>query len=90
VLDGETLTVSLNPDIVGLEVFFAHQTVASGTMTFRNAGGGQVGSPLMTNGDCEVGPMPLRQIVQFTELVRTVEVTATGVTVWVDSFRVNP
>jgi hypothetical protein len=88
VLDGQTVTITV-PDIVGLEVFFAHETGATGTMTFRDSGGGTVGSPITTNGDCLMA-MPPRQVVAFGTPVRTIEVTASGGPLWIDTFRINP
>jgi hypothetical protein len=84
------VTITLEPDIVGLRVFFAHQTGASGTMTFRDVDGQPVGSPIATNGDCQVGPMPAVREITFPSPVHTIEVTATGAPVWIDTFTVNP
>lgn len=84
------VTITLEPDIVGLRVFFAHQTGASGTMTFKDAEGQTVGSALTTNGDCQVGPMPAVRELTFPTPVHTIEVSATGAPVWIDTFTVNP
>jgi len=84
------VTITFEPDIVGLRVFFAHQTGASGTMTFRDVEGQTVGSALTTNGDCEAGPMPAIRELTFPTPVHTIQVTATGAPVWIDTFTVNP
>jgi hypothetical protein len=53
-------------------------------MTFRDAMGTVVGASLSTNGDC-LASMPPRQQMSFTVPVQTIEVTASGGVVWVDS-----
>ncbi len=84
IINGQTLTIDLSPDIVGVEMFFVAEGGAAGTMTFRDAMGVPVGSPRTTNGNC-LASMPPRQQVTFPTPVRTIEVTATGGVVWVDS-----
>ncbi len=86
---GAPLTITLDPGIVGLDVFFAAERTATGTMVFRDGTGATVGSPLATNGNC-LASMPPRQRVSFSQAVRTIEVSAAGGTVWLDSFRINP
>jgi hypothetical protein len=86
---GEMLTITMETDIVGLEVFFAGEGSATGTMTFRDAGGNIVGSPLTTNGNC-LAMMPQKQQVSFPTPVHTIDVTASGGPVWIDTFRINP
>ncbi len=86
------LRITLGDDLVSLELFFTHQGgAASGEMRFFDSpvGGSEVGSPLMTNGDCLVVMHPL-QTVSFCTPVRRIEVTATGGAVWIDDFHVNP
>jgi|GEM_PF-2960446 len=88
VQSGQTLTIDLSPGIRGIDVFFAAEGAASGTMTFRDAMGATVGMPLATNGNC-LGAMPPRQQASFPVPVETIEVTASGGTVWVDSFTIS-
>lgn len=83
------LTIEFEGDVVSLELFFAHTTGASGTMTFLNADGNEVGTPLMTNGDC-LTSQPDAQEVEFPEAITTIEVTAEDGDVWIDTFVVNP
>jgi hypothetical protein len=74
---------------VGLEVFFvAEGGATTGTMTFRDGMGTPVGAALTTNGNC-LASMPPRQLRTFPVSVETIEVTATGGVVWVDSFAVS-
>lgn len=82
------LTITLDPGIVGLEVFFAAEGTATATMVFRDASGASVGSPLGTNGNC-LASMPSTQRVSFSRPVRTIEVSGMGGTVWLDTFRIN-
>ena len=86
------LTIMLSGDLTSLQVFFANQGVALGTMRFFDAvvGGNEVAPPMPTNGDCLAIMMPPLQLVSFSNCVRRIEVTATGGTVWIDDFRVNP
>jgi hypothetical protein len=85
---GQTLTISLAPGIVGLEVFFVAEGEATGTMTFRDGTGTPVGAGLTTNSNC-LASMPPRQQTAFPVPVETIEVTASGGVVWVDSFAVS-
>ncbi|MEE8476833.1 MAG: hypothetical protein V3S19_00605 [Gemmatimonadales bacterium] len=92
-LPGVPLTITLSGDLNTLEVFFVHQTGASGTMRFFDAvaGGNEILPPLLTNGDCLVAMHP-KQFRSFSTPVRRIEVTATGGpldAVWIDDFRVN-
>ncbi len=88
VQSGQTLTLDLSPGIMGIEVFFAAEGAASGTMTFRDAKGAVVGTPLATNGNCLVS-MPPNQQASFPVPVERIEVTASGGTVWVDSLTLS-
>ncbi len=85
------LTITLSDDLNNLSVFFAHQAAAgAGTMTFFDASGQPVGTPLTTNGPCESGPMPPKQMQCLSSPVRRIGVTASGGAVWIDDFEVNP
>ena len=85
---GSPLTITLSGDLVDLEVFFANVTGSSGEMHFFNAANDEVGTPLFTNGDCAAF-MPVTQSQVFGEGVRTIEVTASGGQVYIDTFVVN-
>ena len=82
------LTIELSDDLIELEVFFAHVGAATGEMHFFNACGEEVGDPLFTNGNCLVPPMPDPQAQVFEEGARTIEVTATGGVVYIDTFTI--
>ncbi|MFQ5349048.1 MAG: hypothetical protein ACE5EG_01245, partial [Thermoanaerobaculia bacterium] len=86
---GETVTIELDGDLEELAVFFAANGAGQGTMTFFDAGGAQVGNPIMTNGNCR-GTMPPSQRVSFPTPVRSIEVTTTGSASFIDTFVVNP
>ncbi len=86
---GSLLTISLSGDLVSLEVFFANITGSSGEMHFFNADEVEIGTPLVTNGECEVF-MPKIQSRVFDEPVRFIEVSATGGRVYIDDFSINP
>ncbi len=88
VQSGQTLTIDLSPGIMAVDVFFAAEGAATGTMTFRDAMGSVVGAPLATNGNCLVS-MPSRQQASFPVAVERIEVTASGGTVWVDSLTLS-
>ncbi|HWP66862.1 MAG TPA: hypothetical protein VNO26_13200 [Candidatus Limnocylindria bacterium] len=88
VTSAEPLTITVDPPVTALEVFFVAEGAAAGTMTFRDATGAVVGSPLTTNGDCLAG-MPSRQQVSFPAPVAAIDVTAGGGPVWVDSVRLT-
>jgi hypothetical protein len=85
-----TLTIALDPPIAAINVFFAYSGGAMGTMTFFDAalGGNQVGTPIITNGDCATF-MPARQAQAFSTPVRRIEVT-TGATAWIDTMELTP
>ncbi|MEE9293479.1 MAG: DUF4215 domain-containing protein [Phycisphaerae bacterium] len=83
------LTINLSGDLLKLRVFFAGQGLGTGTMTFFDISAVQVDSPISTNGNCLVLPMPQKQLVTFSRAVRKIEVIASG-TVWIDDFTVNP
>jgi cysteine-rich repeat protein len=83
------LTITLNGDLNSLSVFLSGYLGSSGTMTFFDCNGAQVDSPLSSLGDCSVA-MPAIQNVTFSRPVQLIEVTATGNTVWIDDFHVNP
>ncbi len=57
-------------------------------MTFFDANGNQVGSPLQTNGDCRAS-MPPTHRLSFATPVRSIEVTTAGDS-FIDTFVVNP
>ncbi|MCH8969268.1 MAG: hypothetical protein IIA66_09155 [Planctomycetes bacterium] len=88
---GGSLTITLSKDLNSLTVFFAHQVAdGAGTMTFLSATGQQVDDPLPTNGPCD-GPMPSTHVLFFSQPVRSIAVTNTGVgNLWIDTFEVNP
>ncbi len=79
------LTITLSDDLIELTVFFANVGTASGEVHFFNAAGEEVGTPFATTGNCLLF-MPLPQSQVFDEGVRTVEVTATSGTVYIDTF----
>ena len=72
---GETLTIDLEGKVAKLEVFFAAAGPGSGQMTFLDAEGFPVDSPITTNGDCSAAMPPL-QVVSFSRPVRNVVVEA--------------
>ncbi len=87
--DANPLTIELSNDLIELEVFFAHVGgAASGEMRFFNGCGEEVGTPLETNGNCLLF-MPDPQSQVFDDGVRTIEVTATGGVVYIDTFTVT-
>ena len=86
---GSPLTISLSGDLLSLELFFANVTGSSGEMHFFNADNVEIGTPLDTNGACDVF-MPKMQLQVFDEPVRFIEVSATGVQVYIDDFSINP
>ena len=86
---GSPLTISLSGDLVSLEVFFANVTDSSGEMRFFNADNVEIGTPMVTNGECELF-MPKMQLRVFDEPVRFIEVSATGGQVYIDDFSINP
>lgn len=88
VQSGQTLTIDLSPAVMAVDVFFAAEGAATGTMTFRDAMGAVVGMPLATNGNC-LASMPARQQASFPVPVESIEVTASGGTVWVDSLTLS-
>ncbi len=83
------LTISLSGDLVSLEVFFVNVTGSSGEMHFFNADNIEIGKPMDTNGACDVF-MPKIQSRVFDEPVRIIEVSATGVQVYIDDLSINP
>lgn len=83
------LTVLFDADVISIDVFFAHVTGASGTMRFFNTEGQEVDEPLTTNGDC-FEFMPAQQEVVFSETIASMEITAIGGDVWIDTLTVNP
>ena len=84
--DANPLTIELSNDLIELEVFFASVgPIASGEMHFFDAADEEVGVPIESNGDCLL-IMPDPQSRVFKEAVRTIEVTAVGGTVYIDTF----
>ncbi|MFH0982290.1 MAG: PKD domain-containing protein [Planctomycetota bacterium] len=81
--------IALGGDLNRLSVMFSGFQGTQGVMQFFDALGAEVGPPLFTNGDCQSGP-PLPQYVIFSRSVRTIQVTAMGGPVWIDTFHVNP
>ncbi|MCH8912884.1 MAG: hypothetical protein IIA33_04880 [Planctomycetes bacterium] len=86
--DANSLTIELSNDLIELEVFFANVGAASGEMRFFNGCGEEVGTPLETNGNCLLF-MPDSQSQVFGDGVRTIEVTATGGVVYIDTFTIT-
>jgi len=82
------LTIAFEGDVISIDLFFAHTTGASGTMRFFNAAGEEVDDPLETNGNC-LQFMPDHQEVILSEMIETVEVTAKGGDVWIDTMTIN-
>ncbi len=82
-------SISLLGDLVALDVFFANVVGSSGQMRFFNADKVEIGTPMLTNGECDVS-MPKIQSRVFDEPVRFIEVSATGGRVYIDDFSVNP
>lgn len=85
----QPLTILLSGDLLKLRVFFSQQGLAAGTMRFFDIDDVQVDTPLTTNGDCLLSMPPLQERT-FSRAVRRITVTATGGTVWLDDFTVNP
>jgi hypothetical protein len=80
----------LSGDLLRLDVFFAAAGAGQGQMTFFDAQGMQVDTPLTTNGNC-LPSMPASQLVVFSRPVRSITVEALGGNqVYVDTFHVNP
>ena len=86
--DANPLTIELSNNLIELQVFFANVGAASGEMRFFNGCGEEVGTPLETNGNCLLF-MPVPQSQVFEDGVRTIEVTATGGVVYIDTFTVT-
>ncbi len=82
-------SISLLGDLVSLDVFFANVVGSSGEMHFFNADNVEIGTPMITNGECEVF-MPKIQSRVFDEPVHFIEVSATGGQVYIDDFSINP
>lgn len=93
VTQASPVTITLSDSISRLDVFFSEQGTAAGAMRFFDAvaGGNEVGSPLITNGNC-LSFMPDMQLVSFLAPVRRIEVEVTSAsgTVWIDDLRLNP
>lgn len=87
--DGQTATIALSDDLNKLSVFFSGFGTGTGEMRFFDGIGVEVDSPLLTNGNCGLA-MPPKQVVVLSRAVRSIEVTATGGRVYVDTFRTNP
>jgi len=84
------LTITLIGDMNTLNVFFANQdALSAGTMTFFDGSNIQVGSPLSAVGACALA-MPTSQSLTFASPVRSITVTATSGTLWIDTFEINP
>jgi cysteine-rich repeat protein len=88
-LPGPPVVITLAGDLNTLSLMFSGYAGSLGEMWFFDADGLPVDAPLYTNGDCQYGTPPL-QPVTFSRPVRTIEVTAIGGQVWIDSFHVNP
>jgi hypothetical protein len=87
---GDVLSIELSGDLNTLDVFFASAGPGVGTMTFFDATGAQVDSPIETNGDCSLA-MPPTQFLAFSSPVRTIVVEASATDrLFIDSFIVNP
>lgn len=86
---GDTVEIELSGDLDALRTFFAARGGGQGTMRFFDANGGEVGSPLRTNGDC-MAAMPPAQTVSFATPVRSIEVTTAGGSAFIDTLVVNP
>jgi len=82
-------TIMFSGDVLALDMFFAGQTGALGTMRFFDVKGAEVGTPLLTNGECDVF-MPRMQQAVFSTPVRSVVFSTVGGRVYVDSLRINP
>lgn len=85
--DANPLTIELSDGLTELNVFFVNFDSASGEMHFFNECGEEVGNPLFTNGNCLLN-MPPPQSRVFEDGVRSIEVTATGGIVFIDTFTV--
>ena len=84
------LIITLDAAISELAVFFAHTGSIQGTMRFFDApsGGTEVGTPLMTNGDCSLAMPPTQSTIFATSVLR-IEVTTTG-NLWIDTMTLTP
>ena len=86
---GAGVSISLLGDLIALDVFFANVVGSSGQMHFFNADKVEIGTPIDTNGECDLF-MPRIQSRVFDEPVRFIEVSATGGQVYIDDFSINP
>ena len=86
---GAGVSISLLGDLIALDVFFANVVGTSGQMRFFNADKVEIGTPIDTNGECDLF-MPRIQSRVFDEPVRFIEVSATGGQVYIDDFTINP
>ncbi|MCB9736505.1 MAG: hypothetical protein H6745_28335 [Deltaproteobacteria bacterium] len=80
--------ITFNGSVTSLQLLFASETGASGTMAFFDAND-QLVTALTTNGDCLTTMLP-RQYVQFARPVRKATATASGGPVWIDAIEINP
>jgi hypothetical protein len=86
-------TISFSGGVDSLEVFFAHEVVTvTGIMSFFDAGGLPVDTPITSLGPCGPGgSMPANQVLNFSRPVYRIDVIAVGSgDVWIDSLTVNP
>ena len=86
---GAGACISLLGDLIALDVFFANVVGSSGQMHFFNADKVEIGTPMETNGECDLF-MPKIQSRVFDEPVLFIEVSATGGRVYIDDFSINP
>lgn len=88
VTPGSPVGITFSGSVTSLQVLFAHESGASGTLAFFDASDGLV-TALTTNGDCLTTMLP-RQYVQFSRPVRKATATANGGPVWIDALEINP
>jgi len=87
---GDVTTITLDGELLTLDVFFASGGPGQGTMTFFDAAGDPVDAPIFTNGDCAAA-MPPSQQLSFSRAVRTIVVENDGPSnIYIDTFIVNP
>jgi hypothetical protein len=86
--DATPVSISFTPGIAALEVFFAHEGTATGTLRFVDASGATVRAALFSNGDC-LEFMPDTQTAAFGSPVHEIQASVTGGVAWIDTLTVT-